>query len=63
MTAVTTCSRCNDPHDNWPANDSPGQLCQLCWEAQCSQEWWVGVNAIGEIVGYENLIQLTEGQP
>lgn len=27
-------------HDGWPDDTTDGQLCQLCWEAQCSREWW-----------------------
>jgi hypothetical protein len=34
-----SCSRCTEPHDNWP-DDSNGLLCQMCWEAHCSEEWW-----------------------
>ena len=34
------CSRCKSKRsDGWPAI-GPGELCQDCWEAQCSEEWW-----------------------
>jgi len=36
---ASTCSRCGEPHDNWP-DDKSGMLCQMCWEAHCSEEWW-----------------------
>lgn len=38
-----TCARCSRPHDNWPDAQSDGCLCQECWEAQCSREWWAVV--------------------
>ena len=33
------CARCGEPSDGWPANDG-GELCQMCWEAECSESWW-----------------------
>lgn len=31
--------KCGRPHDGWPGKD--GQpVCQMCWEAQCSESWW-----------------------
>ena len=44
---VETC-KCGQPHDNWPGKDG-GQLCQMCWEAQCGESWWEQVKAIGEV--------------
>jgi len=41
-----TCARCSRPHDNWPDAQSDGCLCQECWEAQCSREWWAVVRMI-----------------
>ena len=37
--------KCGEPHDNWPGKDS-GQLCQMCWEAECSESWWACVIAL-----------------
>lgn len=31
--------KCGEPHDGWPGNNS-GELCQMCWEAECSESWW-----------------------
>lgn len=31
--------RCRVPHDNWPAEDG-SDLCQMCWEDECSASWW-----------------------
>ena len=31
--------KCGAPHDGWPGNDG-GELCQICWEAECSESWW-----------------------
>lgn len=31
--------KCGEPHDGWPSNDG-GQLCQMCWEAECDKSWW-----------------------
>lgn len=42
------CTRCSQQHENWPANDGPGQLCTDCWEAQSSREWWRVCAAIDE---------------
>ncbi len=33
------CKTCGQPHDNWPAKDG-GDLCQMCWEAECDKSWW-----------------------
>lgn len=36
--------------ETFKATDSTGSdhgLCQDCWEALCSGEWWQAVNAIG----------------
>jgi len=42
MTTSTQCNHpgCQKPHDNWPDGTPDGLLCQECWEAQCSREWW-----------------------
>jgi hypothetical protein len=29
---------CGKPHDGWPG--VRGELCQMCWEAYCSDTWW-----------------------
>ena len=44
---MTTCSRCPQPHENWPAADG-GLLCQECWEAESSASWWATMRALGE---------------
>lgn len=31
--------RCGEPHDEWP-DANGGELCQMCWEADCSKSWW-----------------------
>jgi hypothetical protein len=31
--------KCGAPHDGWPGNDGD-ELCQMCWEAECSESWW-----------------------
>lgn len=31
---------CGRPHDNWPSSNGTDQLCQECWEAECSASWW-----------------------
>ena len=33
------CCKCGKPSDGWP-NAPKGFLCQLCWEAESSAEWW-----------------------
>lgn len=40
---MTTCSRCSQPHDNWPSSDG-GTLCQDCWEA----ESWAAMRAFDD---------------
>jgi hypothetical protein len=43
MTQPVTCSRCTQvieyEAEIWP-DDKDGHLCQMCWEAYCSGEWW-----------------------
>jgi len=34
--------KCGEPHDGWPGEDG-GELCQMCWESQCSKSWWAMV--------------------
>jgi hypothetical protein len=31
--------KCGEPHDGWPG-EGDGQLCQMCWEAECDESWW-----------------------
>ena len=31
--------KCGAPHDGWPGKDGR-ELCQMCWEGQCSDSWW-----------------------
>lgn len=38
-----TCTRCKvEPSAGWPDNtlNKDGELCQMCWEDQCSESWW-----------------------
>lgn len=36
--------KCGKPHDGWPGSNG-GELCQMCWEAECSESWWRMVEA------------------
>lgn len=47
------CSRCQrvipSEAETWPGGiERDAVLCQECWEAQCSDEWWSYVNRINE---------------
>ena len=42
--STPTC-KCGEPHDGWPGEDG-GELCQMCWEAECDVSWWEMVNGI-----------------
>ena len=44
------CADCGkEPSDGWPdANTKDGELCQMCWEAQCDKEWWEMYDALGQ---------------
>lgn len=34
------CSKCGArPHDGWPG-DNGSEICQECWEDECSASWW-----------------------
>lgn len=39
------CARCPNQHDGWPVAGGDGELCQDCWEAQCSEAWWEAMDA------------------
>jgi hypothetical protein len=43
---LTTCNTCNntipDPAEEWP-DDNGAIICQECWEAKSSREWWAAV--------------------
>ena len=45
MTAEAVKCKCGEPSDGWPGKDD-GELCQMCWEAYCSETWWDAVIAI-----------------
>jgi len=36
--------KCGEPSDGWPDTSQGAkrddELCQVCWEAQCSESWW-----------------------
>jgi hypothetical protein len=46
-----SCSACSelipDPAERWPDN-ATGTVCQECWEAQCSREWWELVRLVSD---------------
>lgn len=44
---MSTCSRCPQPHDNWPSSDG-GTLCQDCWEAESSAAWRAAMRAFDD---------------
>jgi hypothetical protein len=48
---IPFCSDCgaqiSDPAERWPAA-STGIVCQVCWEAQCSRQWWAMVQCLPE---------------
>ena len=44
---MSSCCRCPQPHNNWPAADG-GLLCQDCWEAESDRMWWATVWALDE---------------
>ena len=46
--SAPTC-KCGEPHDNWPGKDG-GELCQICWEAECDESWWAMVNSINKLL-------------
>lgn len=39
MTKPENCERCGEESDGWPG-EKGGELCQMCWETQCSESWW-----------------------
>ena len=50
MTRAKTCADCGkEPSEGWPDEDSKeGELCQMCWEAQCDKSWWQMYDALGQ---------------
>lgn len=48
---VPACSDCGDqipdPAEHWPSA-STGTVCQVCWEAQCSWQWWAMLQLVPE---------------
>lgn len=42
--------KCGEPHDGWPGDDG-GELCQMCWEAQCDRSWWEYMRRLDEVLG------------
>ncbi len=40
------CTTCGAPSDGWPDSNptTHGELCQDCWEAECSESWWHMIN-------------------
>ena len=41
---------CGEPHDGWPGENGE-ELCQMCWEAECSKSWWRMAKAL--TIAYE----------
>lgn len=36
---MNKCANCGGEIDSeWPGNKGP--ICQMCWEKECSYEWW-----------------------
>jgi hypothetical protein len=44
--ACHECKRDTSGEMTWPG-ESGHEICQECWEAECSRSWWVMVNALG----------------
>lgn len=43
------CERCQvAPAENWPGSKG-GELCQDCWEAECSESWWEMMRLFEEV--------------
>lgn len=55
MTEPMNCPICLEPVEEgaitWPG-ETANDICQCCWERECSQSWWRMVNAINESVHY-----------
>ncbi len=47
MTCTTTSCENEIDGTGWPATDG-GKLCQECWEAECSESWWIECAAMQE---------------
>ena len=50
-TTIPSCSDCGAQipvsAERWPSA-STGVVCQVCWEAQCSRQWWALVRLLPE---------------
>ena len=47
-TACGQCNRDTSGEMTWPGENGT-EVCQDCWEAECSRSWWEQVNAINAI--------------
>jgi hypothetical protein len=40
------CSKCRtEKSDGWTGKEG-GELCQMCWERECSESWWDAMNGL-----------------
>lgn len=39
---------CGKPSDGWPDEQADDRLCQNCWEAKCSKNWWAAMRVLIE---------------
>ncbi len=50
---MTHCFQCGQSipteAETWPG-ESGGNLCQCCWEAECSRSWWQMVDQINAAI-------------
>ena len=44
--ACHACNRDTSGEMTWPG-EAGHDICQQCWEAECSRAWWVMMNALG----------------
>lgn len=43
---MTKCTQCHGEIDSaWPGPS--GDVCQMCWERYCSEEWWIALGGAG----------------
>lgn len=52
MTVEEQKCRCGKPSDGWPDTNG-GELCQMCWEADCSESWWKMVALLAPVSAEE----------
>lgn len=45
------CPKCGEPYGDdpiWPSKDG-SDICQMCWEAECSESWWGVIEGMSTI--------------